>query len=70
MTPLSGSGKYLTLVGYSSVLPKIAEARRFTAVVISRSLQTNNPHYHFVFPRTALRASTLTDPCQGISVTR
>ena len=46
MTPRSGLGQSLTVIGYRSGLPEIAEARQFTTVVLSRSLQTNNPHYH------------------------
>ena len=69
MTPRSGLGQLITLIGYSSELLGIAEARRFTTVVIYRRLQTNNPHYHPLFSCTALRASTLTVPWLGRSVT-
>ena len=58
----------LALVGYSSVLPKIDDARLFTIVVLSSSLQTNNPQNQYVFPCTALRASTLMDMCLRRSV--
>ena len=38
-TPCSGPGQFLTLVGYSSVLPNIAEAIQFTTVVLSCLIQ-------------------------------
>ena len=69
-TPRSGPGKYLTLVGSISVLPKIAEARRFTTVVLSCSLQKNNPKIHSVFPYTVLQVSTLKNMCLRRLMTR
>ena len=39
MTQRSDLGKLLTLIGYSSEFPEISEARKFTTVVLSHSLQ-------------------------------
>ena len=69
-TPYSGPGQSLTLVGYSSVLPKIPNARRLTEVILSCLQQTDNPQNYSVFPCTAIRALTLTDMCLGKLVTR
>ena len=44
MTSRSGMEPLLTPVGYSSGLPEIAEAIRFTTVFLSRSVETNDPH--------------------------
>ena len=59
MTPRSGLGQSPSLIGYSSELREIAEARQFTTVVRSLSLQINNPHFRPLFPYTSLRTSTL-----------
>ena len=42
MTPHSGLGQLLILIGYSSGLPEMAEARRFKTVVLSCTLQKKN----------------------------
>ena len=47
MTPHSVLRQSLTLIFHSSELPEISEARQFTTVALSRSLQTHNPHYHY-----------------------
>ena len=42
-TSQSGLGQFLTLVGYSSVLPEIAEARRFKSESRSTSQRLAGP---------------------------
>ena len=42
-TSRSGPGQSLTLVGYSSVLPNIAESRRFKSDSRSPSQRLENP---------------------------
>ena len=68
--PRSGPGQLLTLVGYSSLLPKIAESILIKKVVLYRSLQSTNLNYHSVFPCIALCALTLMDPFLGSSLSR
>ena len=52
--PRSGLGNSLKMIAYSCGLSEMAEARRFTTVLISRSPLINNLHYHTVAPLRGL----------------